>query len=296
MPKHQNTMTPSLDVIIETEYASTNMTKVKYVPVIGGIIYSYGGGTLDFDWQGKVNFTLHDLDGKEILHDSFHLKGEDSMENTSGIYGLGMSYLTGGGIEANFYPDDEARLQLGDEFLKAAGFEIAKRLRIEPAKSYFESRTKARDGMDAKTFAEFNAKKKQLKEERAHSKRLILKNMQTTINDKKSIHSLQSGSVMVFGVGVNHYEHYPNLNYAVSDCIHVVQHFKTKYNISDSWAISLTDKEATAIKVLRFIKRNVAKFLTEDDTFIFYFSGHGAPEPDDSSFEKDGLEKIPASF
>lgn len=43
------------------------------------MINVYGGDTLDFDWQGKVNFTLHDLDGKEILHDSFHLKGEDSI-------------------------------------------------------------------------------------------------------------------------------------------------------------------------------------------------------------------------
>jgi hypothetical protein len=87
----------SLDVIIETQYTSTNMTKAKYVPVIGGMMYAYGGGTLDFDWQGKVDFTLHDLDGKEILHDSFQLKGEDSMENTSGIYGykpIGLTFYS----------------------------------------------------------------------------------------------------------------------------------------------------------------------------------------------------------
>ena len=281
----------ALEVIIDTRYTPTATTKAKYIPILGGMMYSYSGGALNFDWEGTVKFTLYDTEGNTLISDSFRLTGEDCMENQDGMVGLGTSIITGAGTESIFYPDKQAQLQLGNEFLKVAGYEIAKRLRVGTAKTYFEQRTRERGGMDAKTYAEFIDRKQHLIKERQAIEKRKQQEITATIGDPNTSNSLQSGAIMVFGVGVDHYSHFPNLNYAASDCRKVVHYFKSKYHLTDLWAISLTDKDATAVKVNRFIKSNAARLLTKNDTFIFYFSGHGAPEPDSASTEKDGLKK-----
>lgn len=280
-----------LDVLIDTGYESTGLTKAKYIPVVGGMMYTASGGALEFNWEGKVHFTLYDSQGNQLLADSFLMTGKDTMESDSGLYGMGASYITGGGVEATFYPDKEALKQLGDEFLKAAGNEISKRIRTRQARAYFEQKTKERDGMDARTYAEFVALKDRLIAERKTVDKQDGSEVIVNGDSGMEPYQIRYGKVMVVGVGINQYDHFPNLNYAVDDCEKVVGHFKNAYGLSDNWAITFKDKDATAIKVLRFIKQNVVKLLDEEDTFIFYFSGHGAPEPHAHSLENDGLKK-----
>jgi hypothetical protein len=281
----------TMDVLIHTEHASTTGSKFKYLPIIGGMTYIYSGGTLSFNWKGKVDFSVHDTNGNLLLNDSFELKGHDTMKPKGGFYGMGVSYFTGAGVQAALYPDGKTIARLGDEYLKTAGFEIAKRLRKEPISSYFVERTSARDGMDAKTYAEFMAKKERLKNERAAIKLKQEGDLSATVENKEEYFDLGDGNIMVFGIGVDQYDHFPDLKYAARDCRRFVNLLKSRYELSDDWAMALTDKEATAIKVIRFIERNAAKLLTEQDTFIFYFSGHGAPEVATESTDEDGLRK-----
>ncbi len=280
-----------LDVIIDTSFSATGMTKAKYVPIFGGMMYAYGDGELAYDWEGTVQYTLFDNQGQKIIADAFRLTGRDTMEAKGGMTGMTGSVLTGGGVMAAFYPDEEAHKQVGDEFLKLAGQEIAKRLRTGKAAAYFVELTEARDGMDPRTYALFVNKKKRLQEERSQRAQQMQQNLTAVVEDESHNFMLENGSVMVFGVGVNDYDHFPDLQYAADDCKKFVDHFKNRYHLGDDWAVCLTNEEATAIKVLRFIERNATRFLTEDDTFIFYFSGHGAPDPDPDSKDDDGLRK-----
>lgn len=280
-----------LDVLIDTSFSATGMTKAKYVPIVGGMMYAYGSGELAYDWEGTVQYTLFDNQGQKIIADAFRLTGRDTMEAKGGMTGMTSSVLTGGGVMAAFYPDEEAQKQVGDEFLKLAGQEIAKRLRSGKAASYFVDLTKARDGMDPRTYALFVTKKKRIQEERSQRTQQMQQNRTAMVEDESHNFMLENGTVMVFGVGVNDYEHFPDLQYAAGDCKKFVDHFKNRYQLSDDLAVCLTNEEATAIKVLRFIERNATRLLTEDDTFIFYFSGHGAPDPDPDSTDDDGLRK-----
>jgi hypothetical protein len=281
-----------LEVVIDTQHSSTGGSKFKYIPVIGGMAYLYSGGTLSFNWKGDVTYSVYDADDVLLLEESFTLEGRDTMKPKGGYYGMGATYITGAGVQAVMYPDDNAIATLGDEFLETAGHEIARRMRTGPLASYFTERTLQRDGMDPKTYADFITRKERLKSDRAELREKMQKGLLPKVEDEKSSFELGSGgNVMVCGIGINEYDHYPDLKYAARDCKRFVSLMRSRYNLGDDWVMELTDREATAIKVLRFIERNAAKMLSNEDTFILYFSGHGAPEPFQDSDDGDGLKK-----
>ncbi len=280
-----------LDLTINTQYSSTGLTKAKYVPIFGGMLYSYTGGVLDFKWEGSVVFVLSDLQGNIVLRDSFELTGKSSMESKGGFFSSMGSYIAGGGAARAMYEGSDDFHNIGSKLLETAGAEIAKRLRKEPARSYLIAMTKERDGMDPITYAEFKEKKKRLKAQRAEIKRAAEENLNATVKEQDSYYDLESSSVVIFGVGVDHYRHFPDLKYAASDSKRFVDFFKERYNLSADQAMLLENEDATAIKVTRFLERNAFRLLDKDDTFIFYFSGHGAPEVDPSSSDADGLRK-----
>ncbi len=280
-----------LDITLNTRYSSTGLTKAKYVPLLGGMLYSYTGGVLDYKWKGTVDFTLSDLDGNTVFKDSFDLKGKGSMRAEGGIFtGMG-SYLFGGGVAGALYEASDDFHEIGNEFLETAGIEIAKRLRKEPARSYFIAMTKERDGMDSKTYAAFIEQIKSLQSQRAESRREAEESLNATVEEQDSYYDLESGSVVIFGVGVDNYRHFPDLNYAASDSRRFVDFFRKRYKLSADQAMLLENEDATAIKVRRFLERNAFRLLDKDDTFIFYFSGHGTPELDPASSDADGLRK-----
>jgi uncharacterized caspase-like protein len=81
------------------------------------------------------------------------------------------------------------------------------------------------------------------------------------------------------------------LKFADRDSERVVGFFKKKYKLSADRAMLLKNDEATATKISRFITQNAMRLLDKDDTFILYFSGHGAPDVDAASHDNDGLKK-----
>jgi len=280
-----------LDVVIQTSHKSTSGTKFKYVPWLGGVAYAYTGGNLAFDWTGKAEYQLYDTQGNLILRDSIELKGQDTMKAQGGIWGLTGSAIAGASVMAAMYPDENAYTSLGDEFLRTIAIEIAKKVRTSPTSDYFVQQTKDREGMDPRTYAAFISKKQRLQKEREAYNDKLLENLSASILNKDQAIDISNGNIMVFGIGVDNYEHFPDLKYAAKDCLRFTQLIKSRYQLSDEWVMTLINDNATAIKTLRFIERNAAKMLHENDTFIFYFSGHGAPEPDLASGETDGLKK-----
>jgi hypothetical protein len=280
-----------LDVVIDTKFEPAALEKTKYIPVVGGAMYMMSGGVLNFNWQGSVAYSLFDDGGKKILHDAFDVQGQDAMEGQGGYYGVGVSGIIGAKLQSVFYPDEEALNQLSDQFLISAGREIAARLRTGPARSYFVRKTRDRDGMDAKTYAEFLEKKNRLIRERAASREMAASTLTGSVSQFRNKLELKKESLVVCAIGVDQYKHFPGLKYAGADSRRVAEYFKTRYHLSDDRVMVMVNEEATAIKTIRFIEQNAAKLLTEDDTFVFYFSGHGAPTPDPSATDGDGLKK-----
>lgn len=204
-----------------------------------------------------------------------------------------LAAYTGAGLSILNYPNTESQQAIGGTLMGVVGEEIAKRLNSDPLRLYLAEREKQRDGMDIKTYVEFTDKKNRLEKERKIAREGTLKNLDFQITDKDLLADIKLGTVMVLGIGVNNYQspQIPPLKYADRDSQRIVSFFKSRYKLSEDRAMLLTNEDATAIKISRFITQNAMKLLDKDDTFILYFAGHGAPDVDSTSNDNDGLKK-----
>lgn len=264
--------------------------KIKYVPLLNATA-NFVKSFITYDWDVLVNYDFLDVYGKLLKSESFNIHGSHDYKQS--IREMTLSNLTGIALLASRYPDEESISAVGDMILGVTGEEIAKRLSAEPIRSYLIAREKQRDGMDIKTYVDFLDKKKRLEKDREIVKVQRLKDLDVSVKHKGQLSDIKSGTVMVLGIGVSKYQstQIPSLRFADSDSQRVVHFFKNRYQLSDDRAMLLTNEDATAIKISRFITNNVMKLLDKEDTFIFYFGGHGAPDVDDASIDNDGLKK-----
>ena len=260
----------------------------KRIPLIGA--YSmYGGSDLTYNWNASVDYEFKDVSGNQLKKDTFTIVGKDIYKRTMGeIYSDGFL----GGVTSS-YPDADTISVVGDKLLELVGEELSKRLFAEPIRQHLLAREKQRDGMDIKTYIAFLGQMKRLESERKVLNEQRLKDLDALIQNKDQFADLGSGTVMVLGIGVSKYEstQIPSLKFADRDSERVVGFFKKKYKLSDDRAMLLKNDEATATKISRFITQNAMRLLDKDDTFILYFSGHGAPDVDAASHDNDGLKK-----
>ncbi len=260
---------------------------IKTLPLVGGLY----GESIDFNWKSNIHYNFKNTDGELLYEGSFQVNGLDiyfptKLEAPSVVLGIGA-------IVAR-YPSTKQQEVVSHSMMQVVGEEMAKRLSVKSVKSYLAAREKQRDGMDIKTYVEFIEQKKRLEKERELAKAQRVKEMDVSIKNVNTIADIKSGTVMVLGIGVSKYlndSQIPNLKYADRDSQRVVEFFKNKYNLSNDRAMLLTNEDATAIKISRFITNNAMKLLDKNDTFILYFGGHGAPDVDASSSEDDGLKK-----
>jgi len=86
-------------------------------------------------------------------------------------------------------------------------------------------------------------------------------------------------------VGVDKYqdERIRNLNYACSDAIALYELMKNSLDPAECSLRLMTDAEATKDAVIEAIGEDLSRVVTEDDMVVLYFSGHGAPEFDNSA-------------
>ena len=192
-------------------------------------------------------------------------------------------------VRVNFAGEPGEIVEFGERILYLAGQELGRRLASGAPGSYFAARTRERDGMDAKAYAAYIEEKAELTAEARRAE----KSPTISIADSSKALEMGSGNLMVLGVGIDEYgdERFPDLQYAAEDCRRVVEWFAERCALGDDRATCLTNADATAIGIHRFLKQTAALRLEPDDTFVFYFSGHGAPDPTVQSTDTDGLDK-----
>lgn len=246
---------------------------------------------IDYNWDVQVNYSFKDIDGKNLENGTILLEGEDrdkpsmAVNYVSGLIGILPLVVT--------YPDGESQRLVSATLMNTIGEELGKTVHSQKISSYLTKREKQRDGMDIKTYVEFMEKKKRLEAERSVARAGRQKELDVQIKDSSQFADMKAGSVMVLGIGVSKYQsqQIPTLKYADRDSQRVVDHFKKKYKLSDDRAMLLTNENATATKVSRFITSNAMSLLDKNDTFVLYFGGHGAPDEDAASTEGDGIKK-----
>ncbi|MCB0570194.1 MAG: caspase family protein [Phaeodactylibacter sp.] len=92
--------------------------------------------------------------------------------------------------------------------------------------------------------------------------------------DGEEEQGLPLGDNYLFVVGIDQYKSMPRLNNAVKDAREVVRVLTSKYQFDDGHLATLYDTEATQTAIIDRLK-SYAKTVTEQDTLLMYFAGHG---------------------
>ena len=75
-------------------------------------------------------------------------------------------------------------------------------------------------------------------------------------------------------IGINNYQHMPNLNYAVNDAISIKEMLMSKYNYKEDHIKIILDEEATKDNILEGFHELLQQAEEKDRVLIFY-AGHG---------------------
>ena len=87
--------------------------------------------------------------------------------------------------------------------------------------------------------------------------------------------SLPTGKSWFFGIGINSYEHFSNLNNAVKDVKDVLLLLQDQYHLDPQHVITLFDEEATRDNIIDKLDELV-ETVGADDRLLLYYSGHGS--------------------
>jgi peptidoglycan/xylan/chitin deacetylase (PgdA/CDA1 family)/Tfp pilus assembly protein PilF len=79
-------------------------------------------------------------------------------------------------------------------------------------------------------------------------------------------------------IGINDYQSWPKLQYAVNDAKSVAEHLSSKLGFPKDHIITLYDKEATSEKIAEVLGYQLAdpKVVKENDRVFVFYAGHGA--------------------
>ena len=100
----------------------------------------------------------------------------------------------------------------------------------------------------------------------------------------------QGGRVVGVFVGITNYPSGNDLPHCADDARLLASAFVSAGIISQSEAIVLTDHQATRGNVANAIRR-LGSTLSQNDTLVFFFSGHGDRRADDNGDELDGQDE-----
>ncbi|MEM7104960.1 MAG: caspase family protein [Bacteroidota bacterium] len=110
--------------------------------------------------------------------------------------------------------------------------------------------------------------------------------------DGKDNADIPLGKSWFFGVGINQYQEFANLNNAVRDVRDVCQLLQQEYDISAETTTLLLDTDATRFKIISALD-SLKKKIQPEDKFIIYYSGHGHLDEDGKGFwiPTDGMKE-----
>ncbi|WP_084445651.1 caspase family protein [Desulfosarcina sp. BuS5] len=94
-------------------------------------------------------------------------------------------------------------------------------------------------------------------------------------------------------IGINDYQNsgIPDLDYAVADAGAVYDYLHNNMKVPQDHIFTLYNKQAGKQEVEKILGDILPKKARPQDTVIIYYSGHGAPYPDPSSPDGDGVSK-----
>ena len=112
------------------------------------------------------------------------------------------------------------------------------------------------------------------------------------------IYKPSQASIYVVSIGVNQYKDskIPALNYAENDARAFAEYFSEDVGLSPSNITLLVGEEAHQRNIKKVLGTTLKRQATANDQVILYFAGHGAPEPEPSTENADGLEKYLLPF
>ncbi|OPX36579.1 MAG: hypothetical protein B1H11_07180, partial [Desulfobacteraceae bacterium 4484_190.1] len=116
------------------------------------------------------------------------------------------------------------------------------------------------------------------------------------LEDKKTIRINRSptkSEIWAAVIGINDYQNsgIPDLEYAVADAGAVYDYLHNNMKVPQDHIFSLYNKQAGKQEVEKVLGDILPKKAKPQDTVIIYYSGHGAPYPDPSSPDGDGVSK-----
>ena len=91
-------------------------------------------------------------------------------------------------------------------------------------------------------------------------------------NPSQSPH--RQGKSWFFGIGINRYEHFTDLNNAVKDVKDLLQLLQEKYDLEPDQILTLFDEAATRRNIIRTFDQ-LLREVQPDDKLLIYYSGHG---------------------
>ena len=90
--------------------------------------------------------------------------------------------------------------------------------------------------------------------------------------NQKRFNNQSSGKSYFFGIGINAYQHFDQLNNAVKDVADIAKLLEDRYDVEE--VITLFDAEATRTNILAKLGA-LTKSLHSGDKLIIFYSGHG---------------------
>ncbi len=86
---------------------------------------------------------------------------------------------------------------------------------------------------------------------------------------------MPAGKSWFFGIGINAYEHFSNLNNAVKDVKDVITLLQDQYDLGPERVITLFDEEATRDNIIDKLD-DLVELVGPEDKLLLYYSGHGS--------------------
>jgi uncharacterized protein YgiM (DUF1202 family) len=99
------------------------------------------------------------------------------------------------------------------------------------------------------------------------------------------------GQIWAVVIGISQYKTVRSLKYADKDALAFRDYLTRNVGITPDHMTVLINEQATLFNLKRSLGTELKRKAGPKDTVIIYYAGHGAPEPDASSPDGDGLEK-----
>lgn len=112
-----------------------------------------------------------------------------------------------------------------------------------------------------------------------------------SIRTLRVIREINRGQIWAVVIGISQYKTVRSLKYADKDALAFRDYLTRNVGITPDHMTVLINEQATLFNLKRSLGTELKRKAGPKDTVIIYYAGHGAPEPDASSPDGDGLEK-----